>query len=526
MTAEQTPAGALSPTSRLLGLDELRSRTEPLDVLVIGGGVTGAGVALDAASRGLSVALVEAHDLAFGTSRWSSKLVHGGLRYLASLGVGIARESAVERHRIMTVIAPHLVHALPQVIPVFQDSSMKSSIAARLGMMAGDVLRYNAKTPSEVLARSRRVSASEAEALCPGIKTEGLRGAVVAHDGQLIDDARFVVAMARTAAIHGAIICTHTRATGVTGDGATLTDVLNGGSFGVRARAVVNATGVWAGEVDRAVKLRPSRGTHLVVDSASLGNPTGALTVPLGDSISRYVFALPQQLGRTYIGLTDVDAPGPIPDEPQPSDDEITLLLGTINKALARPLTTDDIRGVFAGLRPLVEEVGPGVTMSTADLSRKHLVAVGDSGLITVVGGKLTTYRQMAEEAVDEAVSRSGLRSDPCHTSALSLIGATGTPAASGAPSSLIARFGAEAPHVMDVAQVSDPAAQIAPGIDVTRAEIEFAITHEGACTVDDILSRRTRIALVQEDADLARDAVTDIASEYGFGRGPVAHPA
>ena len=512
MTAEQIPAGALSPASRRVALDGLRSRTEPLDLLVIGGGVTGAGVALDAASRGLSVALVEAHDLAFGTSRWSSKLIHGGLRYLASLDVGIAKESALERHRIMTRIAPHLVHALPQVIPVFTDSPRKATAAARLGMLAGDMLRHNAKTPPQLLARSRRVSASEAEALCPGIRTDGLRGAVVANDGQLIDDARFVVALARTAAVHGAIISTYTRATNVTGEGATLTDVLTGATFGVRAHAVINATGVWAGEVDRAVKLRPSRGTHLVVDSESLGNPTGALTVPLGDSISRYVFALPQQLGRTYIGLTDEDAPGPIPDEPQPSDGEITLLLDTINKALARPLTRDDIRGVFAGLRPLVEEVGPGVSVSTADLSRKHLVAVGDSGLITVVGGKLTTYREMAEQAVDEAVTRSGLLAGPCHTSELPLIGATGSPDTPGLPDSLIARFGAEAPHVMDVAQVPDAAAPIAPGIDVTRAEIEFAITHEGACTVDDILARRTRIALVRKDADLARDAVTVIA--------------
>jgi len=511
VTVEQFPAGALNAASRRANLDVLRSRTTPLDVLVIGGGVTGAGVALDAAGRGLSVALVEAHDLAFGTSRWSSKLIHGGLRYLASLDLSIAQESALERHRIMTVIAPHLVHSLPQVIPVFDGSPVKGTLAARLGMLAGDVLRHNAKTPTAVLARSRRVSADEATALCPAIRTDGLRGAVVAHDGQLIDDARFVVTLARTAAAHGAIISTYTRATDVTGQGATLTDGRTGASFGVRARAVINATGVWAGEVDESVKLRPSRGTHLVVDSAALGNPAGALTVPLGESISRYVFALPQQLGRTYIGLTDEDAPGPIPDEPKPTDAEIRLLLDTINKALARPLTIDDVRGVFSGLRPLVEEVDHGVPPSTADLSRKHLVAVRDDGLITVVGGKLTTYRAMAEQAVDEAVARSGLLARPCPTTELPLIGATGTPDGSDLPSSLIARFGAEAAHVLDVARVPDPAAPIAPGIDVTRAEIEFAITHEGALTADDILARRTRISLVQKDADLARAAVGDV---------------
>lgn len=510
---EQVAGGALSPHRRRRELDELASRTEPLDVLVIGGGITGAGVALDAASRGMSVALVEAQDLAFGTSRWSSKLVHGGLRYLASGNVGIAQESALERHRIMTDIAPHLVRPLTQVLPVFTDSPMLGRLVTRAGMYAGDVLRHNAKTSADLLPRSRKVSGSDAERLVPGIRTDGLRSAVLATDGQLVDDARLVVGVARTAAAHGAIICTYTRATDVTGDGATLTDVRTGHRFPVAARAVINATGVWAGEVDRSIALRPSRGTHLVVSAEALGNPTGALTVPMGESLSRFVFALPQQLGRVYIGLTDEDAPGPIPDEPQPTETEIDLLLATINKALARPLERADVRGVFSGLRPLVDQVGTGVEMSTADLSRKHLVSA-TGGMITIVGGKLTTYRQMAEEAVDVAVTRSGVHAGPCRTTTLPLIGASGIAVETGLSPSLVARFGAEAEQVLAVATTPRPADPIAPGIDVTRAEIEFAITHEGANTVSDILARRTRIALVPSDAETATAAVTAILAE------------
>lgn len=507
---DNIPAGALNASRRSRELAELATRTEPLDLLVVGGGITGVGVALDAASRGLSVALVEAQDLAFGTSRWSSKLVHGGLRYLASGNVGIAHESAVERHRIMTDIAPHLVRSMTQVLPVFDDSPVLGRLATRAGMFAGDILRHNAKTSAQLLPRSRKVSGEQAAELVPGLRRDGLRSAVLAADGQLVDDARLVVAVARTAAAHGAVILTYTRATEVTGDGATLTDVRTGRRFAVAARSVINAAGVWAGEVDHSIRLRPSRGTHLVVPAESLGNPTGALTVPVGDSISRFVFALPQQLGRVFIGLTDEDAPGPIPDEPQPTEAEIDMLLETINKALARPLDRSDIVGVFSGLRPLVDQVGAGVEMSTSDLSRKHLVAF-TGGMITVVGGKLTTYRQMAEQAVDAAVTRSGVPAGPCITATLPLIGATGAATDSALPASLVARFGGESEHVLAVATTDRPTALIAPGIDVTRAEIEFAITHEGACTISDIMARRTRIGLVSGDADRATGAVAEI---------------
>ena len=487
-------------------------RLESVDILVVGGGVTGAGVALDAVTRGLSVALVEAHDLAFGTSRWSSKLVHGGLRYLAAGRVGVARESAVERHILMTRVAPHLIRPLAQVVPLLPSVRHRGLI--RAGFLAGDALRRSAGTRATLLPRARRVGATAAVALVPAVRTEGLAGALVAHDGQLVDDARLVVTIARTAVSQGAIVLTRLRAHELTGTGAVLTDTLTGASRTVAARAVINATGVWAGTVDPSIQLRPSRGTHLVLDASTFGNPRGALTVPVPGSIGRFVFALPQQLGRVIVGLTDEDAPGPIPEEPAPTDAEIDFLLATISTALARPLTRGDVRGAFAGLRPLIDAGGD----NTSDLSRRHSVTVSPSGVITVVGGKLTTYRRMAQDTVDAAVRLRGLAALPCRTRELPLIGAPTHPdsmSTAGLPTSLVSRHGGASRTVLDAATVDRPLDPIADGVEVTRAEIEFAITHEGATDVDDVLQRRTRIGLVAADADRARPAVADIMARY-----------
>lgn len=483
-----------------------------IDLLVIGGGVTGAGVALDAASRGLRTVLVEARDLAFGTSRWSSKLAHGGLRYLASGRIGVAHESAVERGILMTRTAPHLVRALPQVVPLLPEVSRKQALLVQAGFRAGDALRMTARTPSSVLPRPRRFGPADTASLVPAVRRDGLRGGLVAYDGQLVDDARLVLAIARTAAEHGASVLTRVRASAVTGTSAVLTDELTGESLTVRARAVVNATGVWAGEVDPTVRLRPSRGTHLLFEARELGSPRGALTVPVPGSISRFVFALPQQLGRVAVGLTDEDAPGPIPDVPQATDAEVDFLLDTLNTAMRTRLTRADIRGSFAGLRPLID-VGDG---STADLSREHAVLHAPSGLITVVGGKLTTYRRMAQDAVDAAVSARGLTAGPCRTANLPLVGAPAHPASTstgGAPRWLVARHGGAARAVVDAATVAEPLRAIAGGIDVSRAEIEYAVRHEGALDTADVLDRRTRIGLVADDADLVRAAVAEIVA-------------
>jgi len=497
-------------------LDALADRATDVDVLVIGGGVTGAGVALDAASRGLRTVLVESRDLAFGTSRWSSKLVHGGLRYLASGRIGVARESAVERGILMTRTAPHLIRPLPQLVPLLPSMGRGQAALVHVGFLAGDLLRASARTPAALLPRVRRVGAAETVKLVPAVRTDGLGGALVAHDGQLVDDARLVLAIARTAAQHGAAVLTRVRAENVTGTSARLTDTLTGESLTVSARAVVNATGVWAGEVDDSIRLRPSRGTHLVFDAAALGHPRAALTVPVPGSTSRFVFALPQQLGRVVLGLTDEDAPGPVPDEPIPTETEIDFLLATVNTALRTALTRADVRGAFAGLRPLIDTGGG----STADLSRRHAVLESPSGVITVVGGKLTTYRRMAEDAVDAAVRARGLTAGPCRTGLLPLVGAPGhrdsASPSTGLPTSLIARHGGAARAVLDAATVARPLEPIGEGIDVTRAEVEYAVTHEGALDPSDVLDRRTRIGLVRADADRARPAVTEILAAHG----------
>ncbi len=514
---------ALSAARRTTELTELGDDGR-VDVVVIGGGITGAGIALDAASRGLSVLLVEKHDLAFGTSRWSSKLVHGGLRYLATGNVGIARRSAVERGILMTRNAPHLVNAMPQLVPLLPSMGRTQRALIRTGFVAGDALRILAGTKSSTLPRSRRIGVSQATAMVPTVRRDGLDGGLLAYDGQLIDDARLVVAVTRTAAQHGARILTRVSAVSATGTSVRLRDELTGESLEVTAHAVINATGVWAGEVDSAIKLRPSRGTHLVFDAESFGNPTAALTIPIPGEINRFVFAMPEQLGRVYLGLTDEDAPGPIPDVPEPTPAEIGFLLDTVNTALGTALTNADVKGSYAGLRPLIEtgedrRAGakrPGEKPRTSDLSREHAVIESDSGVFSIVGGKLTEYRYMAEDALDRALAARSITAQPCRTRNLPLVGAPANPVAtlrttSHLPSSLVARYGAESPNVIASARCDRPTDPVADGIDVTRAEFEFAVTHEGALSVDDIVDRRTRIGLVEADRDRAIGVAEDL---------------
>ncbi|MEC4842286.1 glycerol-3-phosphate dehydrogenase/oxidase [Mycobacteroides chelonae] len=455
----------------------------PTDVLVIGGGITGVGVALDAASRGLRVTLVEKHDLAFGTSRFSSKLVHGGLRYLASGQVGIARESAIERHILMTRTAPHLIHPLAQVVPLHPAVSMFSRTLVRVGFVAGDGLRKLAHTSADVLPRSRAIDAGEVIRRAPTVRRNGLRGGLMAFDGQLVDDARLVVSIARTAAGLGARILTRVCAEEVTGDGALLRDELTGNTVRVEAGLVINAAGVWAGQVDHDIKLRPSRGTHLVFRAASFGGLTAALTVPVPGTINRFVFALPAIHDRVYLGLTDEPAPGPIPDVAEPSASEEQFLLDTVNTVLQTSLSESDVVGRFAGLRPLLD----GDDSATADLSRKHAVRVSDSGVVSVVGGKLTTYRKMAQDALDAGLEHRPLAASECVTQNLAVV--DDWPGAVGA--------------------------QLVSGVGITREQVEFALTHEGALDTDDILDRRTRIGLVPADKELAAGAVQGLVDSY-----------
>jgi glycerol-3-phosphate dehydrogenase len=487
---------SLNAERRAAELDALAAG-ETVDVLVIGGGVTGAGVALDAASRGLSVALVEAHDLAFGTSRWSSKLVHGGLRYLAKGDVGLAHESAVERGILMTTTAPHLTRALPQLLPLYGNGS---AALTRAGLRAGDVLRRVARTPTELLPGPRKVPAAEALALVPGLRERGLRGGLLSFDGQLTDDARLVVALARTAAGFGAKIITRARVVAVRGDGADVRDELTGQEIELRARSVINATGVWAGQLVPSVRLRPSRGSHLVLDAGAAGLTGTAVTIPVPGKFGRFALLLPQRDGRVYLGLTDEPVDGPIPDVPEVPQSDVDFLVEMASSVLERPV---EVLGRYAGLRPLLEATG-----RSADLSRHHAVLTAPNGVITVVGGKLTTYRKMAQDAVDAVALPAG----PCRTREIPLAGASKSIV--DAPARLVAKYGTEAPTVAALGEVDPELARpVAPGLEVTAAEVVWAVRHEGALDAEDVLHRRTRIGLVPTDLAAARDTVTDLVT-------------
>jgi glycerol-3-phosphate dehydrogenase len=507
------PAASLNAARRAIELERLADG-ETVDVVVVGGGVSGAGVALDAASRGLSVALLERRDLAHGTSRWSSKLVHGGLRYLQHGDWALAWESAIERSRLMRAIAPHLVRPLPFVIPLHPGVGRGVGAKTQIGLRVGDGLRIGARTSRRLLPPARRISALEARRLAPALAEAGLRGALLSWDGQLEDDARLVLAIARTAAAHGARIVTYAGVTRVCEDGVEAVDGLTGAAFTVRARHVILATGVWSGELSPAVALRPSRGSHLLVPAERLGHPRAAVNVPVPGANGRWVFALPRGDGLVTIGLTDVAADGAIPDEPQPSAEEEAELLAHASSALEIELGPDDVAGRYAGLRPLL--AGDG-SAATADLSRRHAVLTDPAtGALALVGGKLTTYRRMAQDAVDRITDR------PCRTHRLPLVGAPDGPAVAPggpAPARLTRRYGAEAAGVVALAgergELLEP---IAPGVPVCGAELLWAEAHELALTPEDLLDRRTRAGLVPA----WREAVTAATAELGLVDGNV----
>jgi glycerol-3-phosphate dehydrogenase len=504
---------ALNAARRTRELDALAAG-EVVDLLVVGGGVTGAGVAVDAASRGLSVALLEAHDLAFGTSRWSSKLVHGGLRYLAKGDVGLAHESAVERGILMTTTATHLCRSLPQLLPLHATVSAATAGLALAGLAAGDVLRRIARTRSDLLPRPRKVSAQEALALVPGLRSGDLRGGLLAFDGQLVDDARLVVALARTAAGLGARIITGAAVTSLRGTGCLARDTVTGEAFEVRARAVVNATGVWAGTLVDSVRLRPSRGSHLVLPGAVLGVGGTAVTIPVPGHFGRFALLLPQRDGSVHLGLTDEPVSGPIPDEPAVPRSDVDFLLRMASSVLESPVTEADVIGRYAGLRPLLDLPG-----GRGDLSRRHAVVTGPSGVVTVVGGKLTTYRKMAEDAVDALPIAVG----PCVTRDLPLVGAAPRAVLStvDAPARLVAKYGTEAPRIAAIGAVDPTLGEpVAPETEVTAAEVVWAVRNEGALTPADVLHRRTRLGLIPAHLTAATPTVTELVTKALAGLG------
>ncbi|MER5942285.1 glycerol-3-phosphate dehydrogenase/oxidase [Streptomyces sp. NPDC001928] len=527
-----TPVTPPVPGSSLSAARRSRELAETVggpvvDVLVVGLGATGAGAALDAAARGLTVAAVDAHDLAFGTSRFSSKLIHGGLRYLASAQLDVAHESAVERGVLMERTAPHLVRAQPFVLPLTPLVSRAQSTLAWAGFRAGDALRLAARTARATLPAPRRLSTVETRHLAPALRTQGLRGGLLSWDGRLTDDARLVTAIARTAAARGARILTRVRALELTASGARIRDELTGEEGEIRARAVINASGVWADGLVDGIRIRPSRGTHLVLRSDHLGPLPAGLHVPVPGETNRFVLVLPQGDGRVYVGLTDEPVEGDIPDVPEVPETDIGFLLDVLGSVLDVPVRRDDVVGAFAGLRPLLDTAptaGSGAPR-TSDISRRHAVLTSSEGVTTVVGGKLTTYRRMAEDAVDAAVATHRLTAGPSSTATLPLVGAA-SPAALGAlraPRRLVQRYGTEAPAVQALG-AEDPrlAEPVLPGHPVTGAELLWAVRHEGALDESDLLDRRTRIGLVPADRTAALDVVREVLGEVSAQVGEV----
>ncbi len=502
-----TRSASLNDNRRNAEMDRLDSG-ETVDVVVIGGGITGAGVALDAVTRGLRVALVERRDLANGTSGLSSKLAHGGLRYLRQGEVAVAWELARERHILMTRTAPHLVRPMPFVAPL--DNAMRPVYGAfaEAGIRAGDVMRAAAGTRRSTLATPRRIGADEALRLIPSLRGDDLRGAILFWDGKLEDDVRLVIAVARTAAASGAMILTYCDALDVERGRVGVRDTVTGRRFEIATTNIVNATGVWADGLAPGVHLSPSKGSHVIVRASSLGNVRASLVVPIAGESARWVGATPAGDGHVIVGVTDEPYHGPPGEEPHVTPAEERYLLGALSRALEVPLEHTDVIGSYAGLRPLLSAGGE----STRDLSCRHsIVEDPRTGMVTVVGGKLTTYRRMAQDTVDRiAPDRSSTTAD------LPLVGAAPPSVLRSldVPKRLLRRYGIEAPAVMSLAaRDSSLLRPLADGVAALGVEILFGVLHEGARTLEDLLDRRVRLGLVPAERRAAEEAAARLVA-------------
>jgi glycerol-3-phosphate dehydrogenase len=483
---------------------------ESVDLVVIGGGITGTGVALDAATRGLRVALVERRDLANGTSGLSSKLAHGGLRYLRQGEVAVAWESARERHTLMSRTAPHLVRPMAFVAPLDEAMGPVYGAFAETGIRVGDVMRAAAGTRRGALPGPRRIDADATLRLIPSLRRDDLRGAILFWDGKLEDDVRLVIAVARTAAANGAMILTYCDALEVERGRVTVRETVGGRRFEIATKHVVNATGIWAEGLAPGVQLAPSKGSHVIVRGSSLGNIRASVVVPIAGESARWVGATPTSDGHIIIGVTDEPYHGPPGDQPTATPAEERYLLDALSRALEVPLDHDDVIGSYAGLRPLLSAGGE----STRDLSRRHAILEDSrTGMVTVVGGKLTTYRRMAQDTLDRLLRGGGARSV---TARLPLVGAA-PPAVLQrleAPERLVRRYGIEAPAVASLA-AGDPTLlqPLAEGVSALGVEILFGLRHEGALTLDDLLDRRVRLGLIPAERAAAETAVARLAT-------------
>ncbi|MCU1392971.1 MAG: glycerol-3-phosphate dehydrogenase [Ilumatobacteraceae bacterium] len=504
-----------------------RLADETFDIVVVGGGITGVGVALDAASRGLRTALIERDDFASGTSSKSSKLVHGGLRYLQQGEVRLVYEALHERQRLRRN-APHLVTVLPFMIPILtRDGVVSRKIARVLGT---SMWMYDLTGGWRIGKLHRRLKKQAAFAHLPTMPEERLASAYLYYDATA-DDARLCLTVARTAAEHGAAVVNGCPVTAISRDAAgRATGVVidaDGTPIDVRAAVVVNAAGVWSDDVRALAEathpdsIRPAKGVHITVPWEKVRNDI-AVVIPVPKD-KRSLFVVPWgpkpdgTFQHTYVGTTDTDYDGSV-DDPQCTADDIDYVLRALNASVTTGITPDDITGVWAGLRPLVKT---GASARTADLSRRHSITTDPAGVISVTGGKLTTYREMAEDTVDAALERLG-RSAKCRTRNLPLFGAEGfrDPAAGAPDAHLARRHGTALTRVRELI-AADPTLgePLVPGLPYLRAEAVYAVREEMARSLDDVLTRRTRARLFDRAASVAAaaDVAGLIAPELGW---------
>ena len=540
------------PFERAAMLDALRAATvaEPFDVLVIGGGITGVGVALDAAARGLRTALVERDDFASGTSSKSSKMVHGGLRYLQNGDVRLVYEALRERRRLMKN-APHLVEILPFMIPILtKDGVVSKKVAKALGSA---MWMYDLTGGWRIGKLHRRVSAEQAAAHFPTTHLDKLSAGYLYFDAGA-DDARLALTVARTAADRGAVIVNRCAVVDVTVDPMEAMAVgvvveADGTRFDVAARCIVNAAGVWADEVrsldevEHPDSIRPAKGVHITVPWDRIRVDIAVIIPVRADRRSLFLVPWgPRSDGtfeHVYVGTTDTDYDGPL-DDPQCTADDIEYILTALNQALdpsiTERITADDITGVWAGLRPLVKHAAAsdasGATAKTADLSRQHQVAVSETGVVRVNGGKLTTYREMAEDTVDLVAKRldAPRRARRSATRRLPLLGAarSSTSAQLGTVEHHLAhRYGTMADEIRAlIAFRPELGESLVAGQPYLRAEAVYAVRHEMATTLDDVLARRTRAHLFDRAASLAAapEVAALLADELGWSSEETEH--
>jgi glycerol-3-phosphate dehydrogenase len=516
--------------------------SETFDVVVVGGGITGAGVALDAASRGYSVALVEKADFASGTSSRSSKLIHGGLRYLQNFDLGLVREALLER-QLMVKLAPHLVRPLPLVVAAFDNARPDRLVGVGLNLydvMSVDRLRGRRARGSDGATdwspdRHRVIDGGEVVEYLPALAARGPTSGYLFYDCQT-DDARLVLTVLGEAERFGAVCANGLEVTDLLETegrcfGVRVADVLSGEAFEIRADNVVNATGVWADRLrpeelhDEAEvpRIRPSRGTHITLSREALPLVGGAI-VPAGGG--RTIFALPW-LGATLIGTTDNDYDTADLDHVRPADEDVAYLLDAVNGFFATDLGPGDLTGAFAGVRPLISTGDP---KKSVDISRKAELYETSSGMITITGGKLTTWRRMAKMAVDRLVEREA-RDAPCRTHEIPLgqaVEAGDLPRVEGVPEEaygqLATRYGYAAHDILAIAaergELAQPVVEAGP-VDLL-AEVVFAARREQARTVGDALLRRTRLGLLaaRDVADSRGAAARRVARAMAPDRG------